>query len=103
MRMGRMSPCVYCALHHRCIYASTITRNGERQGIVGPHKRRFSMATSSALAQREMAFTKTGEATSITKPFFVVRTLFGQLMNAMMVARYLRGAGGKFTDEAERE
>ena len=71
------------------------------------------MATSSALAQREMAFTKTGEATSITKPFFVVRTLFGQLMKAMMVARsraaereiarYLRGAGGKFTDEAERE
>ena len=71
------------------------------------------MATSSVLAQREMAFTKSGDATSIAKPFFVARTLFRQLANAMMaartrqaereIARYLRSAGGKFTDEAERE
>jgi len=71
------------------------------------------MATSSALAQREIAFTRTGEATSLEKPFFVVRSLFGQLIGAMMaartrqaereVARYLGGSGGKFTDEAERE
>jgi hypothetical protein len=71
------------------------------------------MATSSALAQREMAFAKSGDATSIAKPFFVARTLFRQLVNAMMVARsraaereiarYLRGSGGKFTDEAERD
>jgi hypothetical protein len=60
-----------------------------------------------------MTFTKSGDATSIAKPFFVARTLFGQLVNAMMAARtrqaereisvYLRGSGGKFTDEAERE
>ena len=64
------------------------------------------MAISSALAQREMAFTKSGDATSIAKPFFVARTLFGQVLNAMMaartrqaereIARYLRGSGGKF-------
>ena len=71
------------------------------------------MATSSALTQREMTFTKTGEATSLAKPFFVARTLFSQFVSAIMVARtrqaereiarYLRGSGGKFTDEAERE
>jgi hypothetical protein len=69
--------------------------------------------TSSALAPREMAFSKTAEAASIDKPFFVVRVLFGRLIAAMMVARtrqaereiarYLSGTGGKFTDEAERE
>jgi len=69
--------------------------------------------SSSALQPRAMAFTKPGEATSIAKPFFVVRTLFGQLINAMMVARtrqaereiarYLAANGGKFTDEAERD
>ena len=69
--------------------------------------------STSALQPRAMDFTKTGEATSLAKPFFVVRTLFGQFINAMMVARmraaereigrYLNANGGKFTDEAERE
>jgi hypothetical protein len=69
--------------------------------------------SSSALQPRAMEFTKTGEATLLAKPFFVVRTLFGQFINAMMVARtrqaereiarYLTANGGKFTDEAERD
>jgi hypothetical protein len=69
--------------------------------------------TPSALAPREMTFTKAGETASVLKPFFVVRFLFGWLLAAMMVARtrqaereitrYLVGAGGKFTDESERE
>jgi hypothetical protein len=69
--------------------------------------------TSSALAPRALDFGKTAEATSLPKPFFVVRTVFAQIIGAMMLARtrqaereitrYLNGAGGKFTDEAERE
>jgi len=61
--------------------------------------------TLSALAARELAFTK---AEAIRKP-----SLFSRMVGALMVARtrqaereiarYLRGSGGKFTDEAERE
>jgi hypothetical protein len=65
-----------------------------------------SMAyTSSALVSREMAFSKTAAP---AKP-----SLFSRLIDALMVARsraaereiarYLRGNGGKFTDESERE
>jgi hypothetical protein len=61
--------------------------------------------TSSALASRELAFT--------TTPAVRKRSFFSWLVTAMMLARtrqaereitrYLRGTGGKFTDEAERE
>ena len=61
--------------------------------------------TSSAIGAREVPFTATRAA---TKPGF-----FNWLFSAMMAARtrqaereialYLRGTGGKFTDEAERE
>jgi hypothetical protein len=65
--------------------------------------------TSVGLAARDLAFTKAGAATDkVRKPSF-----FNWLFTAMMaartraaereIARYLQGAGGKFTDEAERE
>jgi hypothetical protein len=68
-----------------------------------------SMAyTSSALAPREMAFSKADAVRAVRKP-----SLFSRLIDALMVARtraaereiarYLRGNGGKFTDESERE
>ena len=41
--------------------------------------------SSSALQPRAMNFRKAGEATSLAKPFFVVRTLFALLINAMML------------------
>ena len=62
-------------------------------------------STSSALASREMAFTK---ADTVRKPSLFSR-LIGTLMAARTrqaereIARYLRGSGGKFTDESERE
>ena len=64
--------------------------------------------TSFGIAARDLAFTKAGAADKIRKPSF-----FSWLFTAMMaartraaereIARYLQGAGGKFTDEAERE
>lgn len=59
----------------------------------------------SALAPRDLAFTR--------KPVQTRRGFFSRLLDAMMVSRqrqaereialYLKGIGGKFTDEAERE
>ena len=65
--------------------------------------------TSVGIAARDLAFTKAGAATGkIRKPSF-----FNWLFTAMMaartrqaereIARYIADAGGKFTDEAERE
>ena len=67
--------------------------------------------TSFGIAARDLAFTKAGavnKTDKVRKPSF-----FSWLFTAMMaartrqaereIARYLQGAGGKFTDEAERE
>ena len=61
--------------------------------------------TSSALAPRDVALTETNVPAH--------RSLFGRMIDAMMMARqkqaereiagYLKGGGGKFTDEVERE
>jgi hypothetical protein len=61
--------------------------------------------TSSALAPRDVALTEPNVRTH--------RSLFSRLIDAMMmarqkqaereIARYLKGSGGKFTDEVERE
>lgn len=71
--------------------------------------------TSSALAPRDLAFTRPAVTQrSATKPSALPkRSLFGRLLDAMVVARmreadrevarYLASTGGKFTDESERE
>ena len=66
--------------------------------------------TSSALAPRDFAFTQSSVGQPSVRSW---RSLFGRLLDAMMVsrqqeaereiARYLAGTGGKFTDEVERE
>ncbi len=65
--------------------------------------------TSVGLAARDLAFTKASNKTEkVSKPSFL-SWLYTAMMAARTrqaereIARYLHGAGGKFTDEAERE